>query len=77
MFQYKKVCYGKNNFSFLLTMILKNKILVTNWSQYRPNGGYFSPEMIDPFLCTHIIYAFAYIDNITLTVRTIEENDEG
>jgi hypothetical protein len=33
--------------------------------------------MIDPFLCTHIIYAFAYIDNVTLTTRTIEANDEG
>lgn len=49
---------------------------VTNWSQYRPRPAQFTPENIDPFLCTHIIYAFAYIDNHTLTIRTIEENDE-
>jgi chitinase len=31
----------------------------TNWSQYRPAGGTFFPEDIDPFLCTHILYGFA------------------
>lgn len=49
---------------------------VTNWSQYRPKPAQFTPENVDPFLCTHLIYAFAYIDNHTLTMRTIEENDE-
>ena len=50
---------------------------MTNWSQYRPKPAKFSIENIDPHLCTHIVYAFAYIDNITLTIKTIEENDEG
>lgn len=54
----------------------KKVCYVTSWSQYRPKPGYFIPEYIDPFLCTHIIYAFAYIDNVTLTVKTIDENDE-
>lgn len=49
----------------------------TNWAQYRPGLGKFQPENIDPFLCTHIIYAFAYVDNQTLSITTIEENDEG
>nr|KAG5709677.1 hypothetical protein BaRGS_027702 [Batillaria attramentaria] len=31
----------------------------TNWSQYRPGNGSFSPEDIDPFMCTHILFAFA------------------
>jgi hypothetical protein len=55
----------------------KKVCYVTNWSQYRKYPAQFVPENVDPFLCTHLIYAFAYIDNVTLTVRTIEENDEG
>ena len=55
----------------------KKVCYVTNWSQYRQNPAKFTPENVDPFLCTHLIYAFAYIDNQTLTVKKIEENDEG
>uniref|UniRef100_T1JHM6 GH18 domain-containing protein n=1 Tax=Strigamia maritima TaxID=126957 RepID=T1JHM6_STRMM len=33
----------------------------TNWSQYRPKTGKFVPEDIDPFLCTHILFAFGWI----------------
>ena len=33
----------------------------TNWSQYRPKKGKFLPEDIDPFLCTHVIFAFGWI----------------
>jgi GH18 family chitinase len=36
----------------------------------------FVPENVDPFLCTHVIYAFAYIDSASLIIKTIEENDE-
>ena len=39
----------------------------TNWSQYRPKIGKFLPENIDPFLCTHIIFAFGWIKNGKLT----------
>jgi len=30
-----------------------------SWSVYRPAAAKFSPENINPFLCTHLIYAFA------------------
>ncbi|XP_074833396.1 chitotriosidase-1-like isoform X2 [Carettochelys insculpta] len=46
----------------------------TNWSQYRPAQGRFLPENIDPHLCTHLIYAFAGMNNHQLT--TVEWNDE-
>ena len=39
----------------------------TNWSQYRPKKGKFEPEDIDPFLCTHVIFAFGWIKDGKLT----------
>ncbi|KAG8229434.1 hypothetical protein J437_LFUL000956 [Ladona fulva] len=30
-----------------------------SWAVYRPGAGKFDVEDIDPFICTHIIYAFA------------------
>jgi chitinase len=38
----------------------------TNLSQYRPNGAKFTAENINPFLCSHIIYAFAKLDGNNL-----------
>ena len=34
----------------------------TNWSRYRTGVGKFLSENIDPFLCTHLVYAFAIIN---------------
>lgn len=34
-----------------------------SWSVYRPSLAKFTPENINPFLCTHIIYAFAGISS--------------
>uniref|UniRef100_A0A4W4EPT0 Acidic mammalian chitinase n=1 Tax=Electrophorus electricus TaxID=8005 RepID=A0A4W4EPT0_ELEEL len=47
----------------------------TNWSQYRPNDGKYLPDNIDPFLCTHLIYAFSIINNAN-ELSTYEWNDE-
>ena len=47
----------------------------TNWSQYRPGLGKFSPENIDPFLCTHVIYAFAKLSD-DYQLRPFEWNDD-
>ncbi|KAI0213288.1 Acidic mammalian chitinase [Lamellibrachia satsuma] len=46
----------------------------TNWSQYRPPGGKFVPEDIDVTLCTHIVYAFAKLEDGVLAPT--EWNDE-
>ncbi|KAL0181241.1 hypothetical protein M9458_024160, partial [Cirrhinus mrigala] len=47
----------------------------TNWSQYRPGIGKYMPANVDPFLCTHLLYAFAMI-NYANELVTYEWNDE-
>ncbi|KAJ8360533.1 hypothetical protein SKAU_G00170580 [Synaphobranchus kaupii] len=46
----------------------------SNWAQYRPGSGKFTPANVDPYLCTHVIYSIATIkDN---QISTTEWNDE-
>ena len=45
-----------------------------NWAQHRPAPMQFVPEDVDPFLCTHIMYAFAGMEGNQLS--PIEPNDE-
>ena len=47
----------------------------TNWSQYRPGAGKYMPHDVDPFLCTHLIYAFSIVNHNNELV-TYEWNDE-
>uniref|UniRef100_A0A8C2GJA0 chitinase n=1 Tax=Cyprinus carpio TaxID=7962 RepID=A0A8C2GJA0_CYPCA len=47
----------------------------TNWSQYRPGAGKYMPSNVDPFLCTHLLYAFAMV-NYANELVTYEWNDE-
>lgn len=37
----------------------------------------YTPENIDPFLCTHLIYAFAALNTTTYKIRAFEWNDES
>ncbi|GCB77280.1 hypothetical protein scyTo_0019981, partial [Scyliorhinus torazame] len=48
----------------------------TNWAQHRPGIGKFFPENIPPCLCSHLIYAFAIIDDRHQVVIK-EKNDEA
>uniref|UniRef100_A0A3B3CWP3 Chitinase, acidic.1 n=1 Tax=Oryzias melastigma TaxID=30732 RepID=A0A3B3CWP3_ORYME len=48
---------------------------MTNWAQYRPGSAAFTPENIDPFLCTHVIYALATINSFN-QITPIEWNDQ-
>ncbi|XP_039654294.1 acidic mammalian chitinase-like [Perca fluviatilis] len=58
-----------------LTTASKMACYFTNWSQYRPGAGKYMPQNVDPFLCTHLIYAFSIINNKNELV-TYEWNDE-
>lgn len=46
---------------------------LTNWSFYRSKDGRFVPEMLDPKLCTHIIYSFGSLDPTLLTVKEFDK----
>lgn len=48
----------------------------TNWSHKRPGQGQFNPENLDPFLCTHVIYAFSNL-NSEFKLIPSEPSDEG
>ncbi|XP_017288898.1 chitinase, acidic.1 [Kryptolebias marmoratus] len=47
---------------------------MTNWAQYRPGNGKFTPDNIDPFLCTHVVYTLATINSYN-QITTVEWND--
>ncbi|BFZ03001.1 hypothetical protein BsWGS_06040 [Bradybaena similaris] len=45
-----------------------------NWAQYRPELGKYWVENIDPFSCTHLIFAFAQLSGTS--VVAYEANDD-
>nr|XP_020857203.1 chitinase-like protein 3 isoform X2 [Phascolarctos cinereus] len=47
---------------------------LTSWAQYRPSPAFLFPEDLDPYLCTHLVYAFASMQNNRITPT--ERNDE-
>ena len=50
-----------------------NKVVVSyvnGLSAYNPGNGQFLVENIDPMLCTHIIYGYAALDNVTHSIQS-------
>jgi len=52
------------------------------WANYRPAMGKFTPENIDPTLCTHLIYSFAGLNSSTWAMKSLDpwmdlEDDYG
>ncbi|XP_004574540.1 acidic mammalian chitinase [Maylandia zebra] len=61
---------------FILHNVSSSKLVchMTNWAQYRPSAGKFTPDNIDPFLCTHVIYTLATINSFN-QISPVEWND--
>ncbi|XP_068449545.1 chitinase, acidic.1 [Clinocottus analis] len=61
----------------VLHIASSNKLVchMTNWAQYRPSIAKFTADNIDPFLCTHVIYALTTINSFN-QISPIEWNDE-
>ncbi|XP_001663097.2 chitinase-3-like protein 1 [Aedes aegypti] len=60
--------------AFVITNICAEKKIVCyvgTWAVYRPGRGRFDIDHIDPFLCTHLVYAFFGI-NIDGSIRIID-----
>lgn len=51
----------------------------TNWSVYRPGTAKFLPENINPYLCTHLIYAFGGFtkDDVLKPFDKYQDIDKG
>jgi GH18 family chitinase len=50
---------------------------VTNWSRYRSGEAKFEIEFIDPFMCSHIIYAYATVDERRPEIIPVQKDDLG
>ena len=50
---------------------------VTNWSRYRSGEAKFEIEYIDPFMCSHIIYAYATVDESKPEIKPVQKEDIG
>ena len=46
-----------------------------SWATYRPGNGKFDVELIDPNLCTHIIYSFVGINSNAEVILLDSWND--
>ena len=46
------------------------------WSVYRPEPYNFKVSDIDPFSCTHVIYSFAGLDAETLTIVSLDKEED-
>ncbi|XP_069703579.1 probable chitinase 2 [Periplaneta americana] len=46
---------------------------MSTWAVYRPGRGSWSMDQLDPTLCTHLVYAFAGLDNRTQGIRSLDE----
>ena len=47
-----------------------------SWSAYRLEDGYFGADHVNPFLCTHLVYGFAGLDEITYRMISLDPHND-
>lgn len=45
---------------------------VATWAVYRPEGGKFPLDSLDPALCTHLVYSFAGLNETSSSIRSLD-----
>jgi GH18 family chitinase len=73
---FNRNAYALSRSAAVNTSPLKIVCYYTNWAQYRPKPASYTPDSINAALCTHIIFAFAKI-NEHYELAAYEWNDES
>uniref|UniRef100_G3TJF1 Oviduct-specific glycoprotein n=1 Tax=Loxodonta africana TaxID=9785 RepID=G3TJF1_LOXAF len=47
----------------------------TNWAYSRPDAASILPQDLDPFLCTHLIFAFASVKNNRIVAKNVQDEN--
>ena len=70
--------YNKKNLHFSARRAADYKIVCYYgaWSVYRPAPFNFTVADIDPLACTHLIYSFAGLHNDTLTIVSLDTEED-
>ena len=50
---------------------------ITNWSRYRSGAAKFEIEYVNPSMCSHIIYAYAIVDDNKPEIKPVQKEDIG
>ena len=50
---------------------------VANWSRFRSGEAKFEIEYIDPFMCSHLVYAYATVDDSKPEIVPVQKEDIG
>lgn len=60
---------------FFVAALSHEKVVVCyvgTWAAYRKHEGKYDVTDIDPKLCTHLIYSFAGLDNVTYEMKPLD-----
>lgn len=71
-FRFCTQCYKLKTESVLVPNNAVTVCYVSTWAVYRVEEGKFGIENLDPSLCTHLVYAFAGLNESTSTIKSLD-----